>query len=514
MMPNAATPIVQCRPIAVSAAAAPVLFVATPVADARLVQHSFAAQVVSPNLPPRAVQPSLTYVISSPMVPQRLPAAHYLRTPKALRQIAQGQVPNVVPRPRGDEKPAQRSSAEVYYALRNMLQQPFKSEFVDFIRWVSEQRVRPALFCGQNYFDRDKYFELRRHHLLMRKFLEHLEEELLDEHSAFPDVDKIARMVLERAAQHQKADPRRFFTEIDTKVLARCLDDLHLWPCDFTEEECGEVLTGLQYCNVGTVHALYNSQNLSLTLSLENIAESLRYVPFILPECPVPTCFLEKRPVKTIAKDIAAKFHDENTGYTHVKDPFLTNFLMLEQLQIALPYLAPIKLIEQAVELIARVAVRHFSEDEWNVYIRDLHEIEYRGEQQVDDEPETSHPGESSNHNADEGPGRLPPVLEQSSPEEAGDGREVRVPTPEVQVNTTTRNYPIDWESCCRPEGEETPYPRDESWTAPGEWMQDTQGSKPTCLISLDWHQECIGPVSAWAFIRCCQIYQERVSGN
>eukprot|EP00435_Cladocopium_sp_Y103_P061308 s95_g23.t1 len=189
-------------------------------------------------------------------------------------------------------------------------------------------------------------------------------------------------------------------------------------------------------------------------------------------------------------------------------DFYISGLISLEEVQISLPYLLQIRKLEEAVELILRSS-RFFTPHEWQKYVYSI-----RGE----DSQEQARVEDFEVHNTPSAPAKCdsPKAIQRIPEDERADDCAATLrhfledPGKRTVVNWNTtkakrRSHQADEGAGVQLCGDRPTFLAEQA---------PEPGDDGIRLISLDWHSECLGPLLAGAFVRCCQIHQAKSSGD
>eukprot|EP00930_Biecheleria_cincta_P001563 TRINITY_DN102699_c0_g1_i1.p1 TRINITY_DN102699_c0_g1~~TRINITY_DN102699_c0_g1_i1.p1 ORF type:complete len:749 (-),score=143.05 TRINITY_DN102699_c0_g1_i1:99-2150(-) len=325
---------------------------------------------------------------------------------------------------------------------------------------------------------------------------------------------------------------------IDQDQFIAALERLGAWPPELSPADRAEVFVALMVPTMKAVRRLRESQEpFPSRLTRTMLADGLVGVPFVLPDFPVPVHQLKVQSdtfgSKEVAHELARRFADDGTGLDQVKDFYMTGLLSLEELQVALPWFVRVRQLEEAIELILQTGGRYFTQADWHTFVYSLRGSPAEAALVAAEELSTV-PSPSTQHRQHQDPS----TSQQDS--FCHDDEEVRHSTLEARCATAAATEPmptrdvrseqpvmfqhqnrvIDWNtagmpSLSRSQADQEPDkgagPEEPAAQILGGQEQSAASSDETFrLISLDWHNECMGPFLACAFVRCCQIYKER----
>lgn len=370
---------------------------------------------------------------------------------------------------------------------------------LDWLKYILSGQTEP----GEPRPDGGKYWDKRRVQTSLRRLLESIQDwsekrqEQLTRQGADAPSGDLAGEVLCGIWQ---ATPGQGLGTLDPEKIKMTEQDfitgvqlLGAWPPELTPGDRQEVFAALLVPTQRSIRHLKEGRaNLSQVLNLRSLREGLSGIPYVLPDFPVPVHLLQGSKsaswkISEIAKELATRFAADGTGADMVKDFYLSGLLSLEELQIALPELVEIRKLEQAVELILRTSSRCLTAAEWQKFVYSV-----RGEHPGAKEEEAT-PKPPAEADTDPGPDSGPQPGQKHFLEELG----VR------QV--------VDWSTTG---GRRHSHQADEGAGVQVEkpsFLTDKApepGDEGIRLISLDWHNECLGPLLAAPFVRCCQIYK------
>eukprot|EP00931_Biecheleriopsis_adriatica_P039629 TRINITY_DN22650_c0_g1_i1.p1 TRINITY_DN22650_c0_g1~~TRINITY_DN22650_c0_g1_i1.p1 ORF type:complete len:799 (+),score=137.88 TRINITY_DN22650_c0_g1_i1:207-2399(+) len=332
------------------------------------------------------------------------------------------------------------------------------------------------------------------------------------------------------------------------------IDYLVGWPSDLTQADREEVFFACLVPSLKTVRRIREGREpVPGVLTRSLLSEGLARVPFGLPDFPVPVHLLKASTpsfgVKEVTKDLAHRFASKE-GYDQLKDFYMTGLITMEELQISLPYLPPVSMLEQAAETIIRAAAKHLTHVEWQRYVYNLTGKPNEAAPPSDTPPPPASPpmqfaeapclasppmqhrpcaAGTEDASEPEDVSRLPAVPEQKENRCAGVAMTEPLMTREVRSEEPVvfHHRVIDWNTALWAKGSQLRgHQADEgAGVQAKESAVDRQqkahglshpadlpvGDECIRLISLDWHSECLGPFLAHAFIRCCEIYKDQL---
>jgi len=355
---------------------------------------------------------------------------------------------------------------------------------LDWLKYLVSGHMEP----GEPPPDGGKYWDKRRVQTSLRRLLESLQEWAEQRQKDGFNGAALAREVLRGIRQVAPGQSRSFKEDavrMTEQEFINGIQVLGVWPPELTANDRKEVFAALLVPSQHSVRLLKEGcMELPSALTCRLLAEGLSTVPYVLPDFPVPVHLLEASVLKPaqIAKDISARF-SSNSGVDRIKDFYISGLVSMEELQIALPYLVQIRRLEEAVELILRSS-RMFSPHEWQKYVYSI-----RGEDQAKEEPEVR----------SQAGGLLAPGGEEEAKSESCSATQKF-----MQEGLRTV---VDWSTT---KAKRRSHQADEGAGVADKpsFMEQAERDEGIRLISLDWHNECLGPLLAGAFVRCCQIYQ------
>lgn len=419
----------------------------------------------------------------------------------------------------------------------------------DFIHQVQSGFILPAMCHPQHYIDRGNFWETRRVHNIMRRVLEFIQERYNCYHHnsqeavsrAFGDIVAWAR-----GTRNYRADA------LSEAEFTRGFEACHLWPPELTADDKQEVFVALRVPSSLSVKRLTEGHALPSELSRPMFEAGFSRVPYNLPDFPVPKELLANCTAAAAAKEIAHVFGKEQGSMDSVKDFYMTGLLTMEEIQVELPLLLSIRLIEEAVTLIINGASRYFTQHEWNELVFALRADDAptvpepdRTLESVDEDavhlgsssmelPELSerHPEPHVEEHRGFGTGNAfyaPKALEEAAAGPRWKENRPQVPQSEPilcrevrsekEVTFSTRFREVNWGSVnsrknhSRQSGFEVGA-EDRSHQADqgAGWGSQDVAPEPKLIrhVSLDLQNECLGPLLAVAFVRCCQLYKAR----
>jgi hypothetical protein len=250
--------------------------------------------------------------------------------------------------------------------------------FPDFIDRVSSGQQIPAGCSPENriLIDVASFWENRRVQNLLRrvleKFQEHQSTQDADDHEldtgrAFDEIMDVAQ----RELGWRNTDG------FDDRIFIEAMQKLGVWPPEMSDLDKQEVFLALTVNSATVVRSLVQGQPRPHLLVRRMFLEGLLYVPFNLPDFPVPTDQLTNTAtndstVPEVARQIAAIFNTEGDGHRRVKDFYLCGLLSLEEIQVALPRLVPHGLVAEACLRIIRRSKQFFPDAQWSKYVEQV----------------------------------------------------------------------------------------------------------------------------------------------
>lgn len=515
------TPVVQHRPVAATP-------VTTPQTVYREVQvrprPSAPAVVASPVVQHRVVRPSgypaplsSSYPSCAPNYagagsPQPLQHGPTVLPRNAMAAQAPGQGPVVwLPQTRPPNSYTAEGRAYAESRIRSavdFLPHTPPNALLDWLKYLVSGQMEP----GEPAPDGGKYWDKRRVQTSLRRLLESLQEwaemrQVPEKDDTFDDLT-LAKEVMHGLLQVLPG--RRKTTAENVKLTEQefinGIQMLGVWPPELTANDRKEVFAALLVPSQRVVRLLKEGRtNLPKALNCQLLADGLGCVPYILPDFPVPIHLLKAILLKPaeIAKDIAARFCSDS-GADSIKDFYISGLISLEEVQISLPYLLQIRKLEEAVELILRSS-QFFTTREWQQYVYSI-----RGE----DSQEQARVEEFEVPNSSPVKCESPKVIPRIPEDERADDCAATLrhfledPSKRIVVNWNTTKAKLRSHQADEGAGVRVDKPTFLVEQAP------EPGDEGIRLISLDWHNECLGPLLAGAFIRCCQIYQAKSTGE
>jgi len=319
---------------------------------------------------------------------------------------------------------------------------------------------------------------------------------------------------------------------------------------------------------------------IEMKLSRRSFYEGFSSLPFNLPDFPVPTHRfaltrdgkLSPFQVAQVAAAVSSIFSVEQLGLDSVKDFFHTGLLSIEEVQIALPWLVPLKLVEKAVLRVIHDGAHMLTWEDWKNLVIPFHSSEdigtglyatllglssCGGEKSSDDKPVNAFSVDTGPCNTLEA-GKLDGgnrINKNSFPKASNSAPNAASTQPDVETHP---DKALDTQPCdhskiqreghassatgeiSRPEhcisiDWSTPPLTKMVTLSPGSHHQADEGAgaQPiplkkslvgrekirhvndmASLLSVDLHNECIGPFLARAFARCCQLYVMKHFGD
>lgn len=416
----------------------------------------------------------------------------------------------------------------------------------EFLYGVAKGEIEPAM-SGASHdlrIDPRRYWEKRRVQNSLRRILESLQDLCgVESDPLAVNLGALAHDRLARAVGHPVG------RGLGEAAFSRAMEAVGAWPPEFSAGDRSEVFAALRVPSCATVRALCTGQPLPRELPRRMLTEGLARIPNNLPDFPLPTHLLHRVGVDQVAEAIAEAFCLEQTGLERVKDFFLCGLLSLEEIQAALPFFVSDGVVEEAVKRIIRVGSAYFAPREWQTLVVTVQVIPAPEEtllaspappEAAQEAPERVRPEPTTPPKPRLQPGHAEaPAAPAFEPRHLGGGPPAQTamtePVPhrgvrDVQepVKFACARRVVDWGTTragappepVREEPEraveraESPPPsnRAEDGAAHAEqWQAGVQQlNDPVRLISMDMHNECLGPFLALAFVRCCQLYDAR----
>eukprot|EP00442_Polarella_glacialis_P026462 CAMPEP_0115056656 /NCGR_PEP_ID=MMETSP0227-20121206/5314_1 /TAXON_ID=89957 /ORGANISM="Polarella glacialis, Strain CCMP 1383" /LENGTH=746 /DNA_ID=CAMNT_0002441353 /DNA_START=165 /DNA_END=2405 /DNA_ORIENTATION=+ len=467
--------------------------------------------------------------------------------------------------------------AETVSRIVDMCPQSPQNQLVDFLRGVVAREIVPAMYYREAHIDLHKHYDKRRVQNLVRRQLEALQD--WDEQGAHArrqslllkgldvgtpsDVagkvfDELLRIVFQYTSMRRRPSQQ---TGLDQQTFLAGLHALRMLPQELTAGDRVEVFAALLVPSVRAVQQLCEGrQALPTLLTRALFIEGLSRVPFNLPEFPVPLHLIKDVPPSVVAQDLAHQFSDNRTGLDQVKDFYLTGLISMEEIQVALDYLVVLRVLEEALEMIANMGTRHFTQREWQQLVpsqvtsqppepsfaETIPQVAPESPAQQYRqlwEPASTAPGgrgcaEASLPSWDEDAVRFPTIPEQRCHDDQGRFMAVTEPLPSRDVRSEepvmfrhraeglASSLDIDWNTVRRASSQSRAHQADEGKRArlseperepvpnaasPLEEFQIPQAdSQALRTICLNVEGDSPGPLIAYAFIRCCKIYEEQ----
>jgi hypothetical protein len=322
---------------------------------------------------------------------------------------------------------------------------------------------------------------------------------------------------------------------LDQDQFITGMERLGAWPPELSPADRTEVFVALLVPTMSAVRRLRESQEpFPSRITRTMLADGLAGVPFVLPDFPVPVHQLKVMSPsfgpKLVALELALRFAEDRKGLDQVKDFYMTGLLSLEEMQVALPWFVGVRQLEEAIELVLQTGSRYFTPGDWHNFVYSLRgtpaEAAAAAAAAPHEEPPSSsmQPQDSSTSQQDlfcHDDEVRHSTLEArcgAAATEPMPTRDVRSEQPVKFQHQTTRV--IDWNTAGLPSLSRSQAHQEADKGAgpeelPAKILGGQEHSAPSSddnfrLISLDWHNECMGPFLAYAFVRCCQIYTER----
>eukprot|EP00397_Hematodinium_sp_SG-2012_P019889 GEMP01020462.1.p1 GENE.GEMP01020462.1~~GEMP01020462.1.p1 ORF type:complete len:680 (+),score=151.72 GEMP01020462.1:400-2439(+) len=398
------------------------------------------------------------------------------------------------------------------------------------------------------------YWEGRRIQNSLRRFLERMEESKIM--VSLQGKERVRFRVVHDSFRPQKqneqlvpvvfrkilvAAKREVEEWIEQKEFIDACEKFKLWPpelemADKVEVFCALCVTSRQ--SARNFRALYGRRgldwmNTNVVITQQTFCQGLSDVPFNLPDFPVPEHYFDLdgrgRPQKgslkiDVAAAIASLFLPESDGMDSMKDFFSSDLVSVEEIQVALPRLWPVKLVVEACTWIIRCAVPHFTNEQWNILVKDVRQRNYDDSlmaqttaqlRQLEEEME-------SMPMVDEDPKMYSPRGVFTGQRDEHTGRKVPVtcPLPPREINEQCVQW--DYSDPAQTQAQLV------DWTHPSEIAPADQGAggqapskfsifainqaanTDVMWLSAELHSEIRGPFLALAFGKCCELYDSR----
>jgi len=235
---------------------------------------------------------------------------------------------------------------------------------------------------SQPHMDVAMYWEKRRVQNLLRRVLEALQEWGGVEGDAWLNesgqvFDKLAHLVEGSGTLDCEGpdDP-----QLDEQQFHDILEKAGLWPRDLGGTDRSEVFYAVVTPSLAIARSTLERAEQKATLGRRSFFEGFAFLPYNLPDFPVPTHlnpgvgqmtpsqFTEEQSLQ-VAQAVATIFCMERTGLDRIKDFFMTGLVSLEEIQAALPRLMPYTLVEEAVLRIIRGGGAHFTNQDWQDFV-------------------------------------------------------------------------------------------------------------------------------------------------
>lgn len=317
----------------------------------------------------------------------------------------------------------------------------------EFLTGVVSGAIQPAMCYSEPRIDPARYWEKRRVQSSLRRLLEALQERLSVEREALQDVGGQAYDELMDLLQHRQLGMgARGCCELDEDAFVWAVEQLAAWPPEMSAADRSEIFTAMRAPSSVAVRALSTGQPLPMHLSRRMFCEGLARVPYNIPDYPVPAHLFHGKgshSVAEVAQNVAAVFSREQTGLERVKDFFLCGLLSLEEIQVALPELVPISLLEKAIQEIVSIGAEHLTQRERQTLVVSVQVVPSKKEhsslplRDIEPLPSLASPCSDYRHTSDStvpaGRERDSPVrgklFEEFSQQEDADGRHLQLPS-------------------------------------------------------------------------------------
>lgn len=389
------------------------------------------------------------------------------------------------------------------------------------------------------------YWHARRIQNSVRRFLEHLEESHV-----------VSKLQMKERGRYRAVNdslrPQKQYEQLHSSIFTRILESvnrqakdksdawleerefcdvcekLKLWPSEMEPSDKVEVFSALMITSQKSgrnFRTLYGAKNLvwsqtNAVITQQTFCEGLSDVPFNLPDFPVPEYYfsqLEKKAPSPsggskidVVAAVVALFLPQSDAFNslnNMKDYFFSDLVSVEEIQVALPRLWPVKIVVDACTWIIRCAVPYFSSHQWESLVKDVRQKNYN------DSMEAQAVHQHNTHGQDQA-GEISP---KSSPKEKVRRPPQTCPLPprEIDERPLQMFYPfrvkaqtkrlIDWSTV----SEIAPADRGAGGQAPSKWATPT-GATDVMWLSAELHPEIRGPFLYAAFAKCCELYNSR----
>jgi len=433
---------------------------------------------------------------------------------------------------------------------------------VEWLKLVETRQVEPAMYAATTTIDVSRYWDKRRIQTCVRRLLEAIQDRLQErlalhhlghEASTGPDngggVDlatQVFQAIITDLPQFRNSMPPDMVA-LDANTFIDGIQAIHGWPDELTAADRAEVFAALMVPSIKAVRALRTGQHkMAWQLTRISFGDGIANVPYTMPDFPAAKDDTQAEsetftPLR-VAKDLAETFASDVAGLELVKDFFLTGLLSLEEIQIALPYLAELSLLEKAVELVIRTGTRHFTQSDVEKLVYAPRTQEMAGEAMAGENADWV-AAQALSQVSTEAPSASPQLHRESPDVTSGynHSETSEAPTPGMRSGPATAPLPtrevrneeavmfqhsayrddryqiVDWKTALNPIGRSRSHKgADEAagLQAQQPLVQPEVEPQPqdiAQLLCLEWHQECKGPFLARAFVKCCQIYQEQM---
>lgn len=260
-------------------------------------------------------------------------------------------------------------------AMADVMQEPVGTADAVAENAVAEFLCREAVpeqeLASSTLIDVPQYFEKRRVQNSLRRLLEAVHEHVFGLHANVQAID--LGVAFDRMAEYAgcRASPEGL--SLTEQQFSNFLEAYGIWPPEFLHKDRSEVFTALLVPTTAVARAVLSGGHLRTVLTRQALCEGFDQVPFNLADYPVPAHLLRGEPTKgftteqseAVAEAVAATFATQKTGLDRVKDFFLTGLVSVEEIQMALPNLFPVRLVEDAAAHIIQAAAPLFTPEEW-----------------------------------------------------------------------------------------------------------------------------------------------------
>lgn len=258
-----------------------------------------------------------------------------------------------------------------------------------------------AMLASQPRMDVAQYWEKRRVQNVLRRVLEAIQEKFgLDGEVQSGDLGNVFDVVAQHAGHSEALNGQGGLGE---RPFISALETLQLWPPELSPDDRSEIFHALLVPSISAARGVLNERGPMRTVLTRHLfREGFEYVPFNLPDFPVPTHLitaalpLEKFKDKErsdVTEAVATTFCLPKTGVDKAKDFFICGLLSLEEIQMGLPRLLPHAVVEDAVTRVIRRGAPLMSPEEWHDLVLAVRTPQACGQTPVEDvAPEQASP--------------------------------------------------------------------------------------------------------------------------